>query len=775
MPSLLPYVRLRPRPDTLHVSQGRTVFECDAEGWVRDGTAHGLYVHQTRLLSRYRWLVDGEPLQAIALSNVEQHSWLGYYVCLPDSAATHQVDLGSGQMEEVSEHTLELRLARYVGDGVHEDVDLANYTARPVSIRLALEVDADFAGREELHLGSRRQLGELRRAWRGGAGGADDGELVFSYTAEHRYDRQGNRGAARIDRALALTIRGAGSPPRWTEGHIEFDVALAPLERWHACIDLTARIEDRVLRPAYSCRSFSGTNATLDRLRRRFLDDTTSFEVPGRDDLAVVVAQALDTAKRDLASLRLTDLDRSETQWTMAAGLPVYIALFGRDTLTTAWQAALAGPEMMEGTLRTLADWQGTEDNPWRDEQPGRMLHEAHTDPLAALHYNPRSRYYGAITTSAFYPVAMSELWHWTGDLDRVYPLLKPALDAVEWLDSDTDLRGDGFHYYRSRSVDGNVHQGWKDSGEGIVDAAGRPVEPPIATCEEQGFVYAAKLQLAEILWRVGRRDHAKRLYHAAGELKRRFNERFWMEDLRFFAMGLDADGEPIRSIGSNAGHCLATGIVDAERAEAVADRLMAPDLWSGWGVRTLSAANPAYNPYSYHRGSIWPVENGTFALAFFRFGLWDHLERLARALFEAAALYDFRRLPEVFGGHPRDDDHPFPAIYPKANWPQAWSASALFCVVQAMLGLYPYAPLRLLLVDPHLPAWLPELTLRGLRVGAASVTLHCRRRESGKTELEVVEKEGEIRVVRQPSPWSLTAGLGERARDALESLLRQG
>jgi glycogen debranching enzyme len=297
-------------------------------------------------------------------------------------------------------------------------------------------------------------------------------------------------------------------------------------------------------------------------------------------------------------------------------------------------------------------------------------------------------------------------------------------------------------------------------------------VAPPIATCEEQGFVYLAKLHLSEVLWWLGEKDAARRLFGEAGALKERFNEAFWMEDEAFLALGLDADARPIRSISSNPGHCLATAVVDAGRARAVAERLFAPDLFSGWGVRTLSAGHPAYNPYSYHRGSVWPVEQGTFALAFLRYGLHDLLERIARAQFDAAALFDCYRLPEVFSGHARSDEQPFPAYYPQANVPQAWSASAVLCLVQALLGLYPYAPLRLLLVDPHLPAWLPELTLRGLRVGAARATIRFYRSDDGASHYRVEDLEGPLHVVRQASPWSLTAGPWERVRDALASLL---
>jgi glycogen debranching enzyme len=267
-------------------------------------------------------------------------------------------------------------------------------------------------------------------------------------------------------------------------------------------------------------------------------------------------------------------------------------------------------------------------------------------------------------------------------------------------------------------------------------------------------------------------KDEAKRLFREAGELKQRFNEVYWMEDEGFFAMGLDAGGRPIRSVGSNPGHCLAAGIVDDALVKRTAARLFADDLWSGWGVRTLSARNPAYNPYSYHRGSVWPVEHGSFALGLLRYGLHGELEQLCRGMFEAARLFDHYRLPEVFSGHARNAAHPFPAIYPQTNSPQAWSASAVICLVQSLLGLYPYAPLKMLLVDPQLPEWLPELTVRNLRVGEAAVDLRFFRKENGRSDWELLEQTGTLHVLRQPSPWSLTATSAERLRDALASLL---
>jgi glycogen debranching enzyme len=744
-------IRLRPWNDVLYVSQGRTVLATDRDGFFDDGPQRGLFVHETRLVSRWRWLVDGRPWTPVALSNVDQGSWMGYYVVLPPGADPGERDHGSGHMKAESEQTLELRLSRSVDQGMREDAGLTNFSRQTTRFTLEVEVESDFADLAETFAGEdRQQQGELRRSWRDLG---DAWELAFDYRAEH--------GEARIDRGLVLRLERAGSPPRWEDGRISFQVELAPGAAWHCSLAFLPRISD-----------IQGETPPSRGRIDLFLEEAASFSTAESETLAPVVAGALKQARRDLAALRLPDLDEGERSWTMAAGLPLYIALYGRDVLTASWQAAALGPEMMDGTLRNLARLQGREEDDWRDEQPGRMLHEAHTGPLAALGYHPRKRYYGSVTTSGFYPVVVSELWHWTGDRERVRPLLRPAVEALRWLERSSDANGDGFFDYRTRSSQGVVHQAWKDSPGAVVDEEGRSVEPPIATCEEQAFVYVARLHLSELLWWMDEKDEAKRLFHQAGELKKRFNEAFWMEDEGFFALGLDAERRPIRAVTSNPGHCLAAGIVDSDLVERAAARLFQDDLWSGWGVRTLSSRNPAFNPYSYHRGSVWPVEHGSFALGFLRYGLHDRLEAVSRAMFEAAALFEHFRLPEVFSGHPRDASHPFPAIYPQANSPQAWSASAVVSLVQALLGLYPYAPLKMLLVDPYLPEWLPELTVRGLRVGEASVDLRFYRKDGGRSDWELLDQRGTLHILRQPSPWSLTATFAERLRDALASLL---
>ncbi|MEO8725710.1 MAG: glycogen debranching N-terminal domain-containing protein [Acidobacteriaceae bacterium] len=767
-------IRLRPRSDQLHVSQDRSVIVTARDGFIHPLSQDGFFVHQTRLLSDYRYFIDRKPFIPVALSNVEQHSWMGYYIAPPKVSVTKTSNRGSGYLEQPSQDTLELCISRYVGLGVHEDLDLTNYTQEQVSFQLGIALDADFADYGEVTGGTRQQRGKIRRGFRQlGSGEKDKAwELEFDYRATHSFSNQQEKGTATTHRGLIVRIENAGSAPRYRNKRLTFQITLEPQGTWHSCINLIPKIEGEVMPPAYSCHSFFAEGTRFDRLRDRFLADTTQFAGLERNTLAPVVVGALEQATRDIVALRLHDLDERENAWTMAAGLPVYLGLFGRDTLTAALQAAIASPEMMQGTLPALARYQGTESNDWRDEQPGRMLHEAQTGPLEILNFNPRQRYYGSLTTSGLYASVVAELWHWTGDKDAVRPYISPAMKALHWVDTLGDQDGDGFSEYRTRSRDGLKNQGWKDSGDAMVYEDGSQVDVPISPSEEQGFLYFSKLQLSEVFWWLDEKEDAKRLYHEAEELKKRFNDKFWMEDEGFFAMALDPDKRQVKSIASNAGHVLASGIADDALVQHAADRLLAPDLFTGWGIRTLSSLHPAYNPYSYHRGSVWPVEHGTFAMGLMRLGLHQHVERIARAQFEAASLFEFYRLPELLSGHQRDEDHPFPAMYPQSNWPQTWSSSSLFWLVQALLGLYPYAPLNMLLVDPHLPEWLPEITLRNLHVGKATITLHFFRRPDGGSDYEILEKNGPLHVIRQPSPWSLTSNFGERLRDVLTSFI---
>jgi glycogen debranching enzyme len=751
---------LRPAPDRLHLYQNHTVFSTGLDGFIRGGE-QGLFVQEARALSEYRYLIDASEPRPAGISAVSARESLGYYVALPPGRRSGAPDDGSGLLVEDTQQTLELTIRRTLtglasgdgpGSGIDEDLTLVNYSDQPTTFDLTLIVDADFLGLPELR-GRALHLGRVVRSW-----DPARRRLTFDWRAHHAYDHGAEHGQAEDHRSVCVAVVAADGPVSGTSRGLTFPIALMRRDRWTARLHISCSSSA----PRHRPRDAAASNRQRDR----------RFEFPGDIDRTADVSRVLHRAQQDLEDLRLFDLDRGPRAWTMAAGIPIYVALFGRDTLTASWQAAMLTPDMMRGSLEVLAELQGRDANDWRDETPGRLLHEAHTGPLEVLNVNPRARYYGSVTTSGFFPLVLAQYWHWTADDDFVRSLLPHALAALRWFDAYGDLDGDGFVEYLTRSRQGVKHQGWKDSGDAIVYPDGSQAEPPIATAEEQAFVYVAKFHFAEMLWRLGERRDARRLFREARRLRRRFNQAFWLPDQRFFAMALDAAKRPIASVASNAGHCLAAGIVRREYAKATADRLFQPDMFSGWGIRTLSSDHPAYNPYSYHRGSVWPVEQGSIALGLMRYGLHAHLHRLAAAVFDAAAIFEHDRLPELFGGQPRDAVHPFPGLYPQANAPQAWSASTVVLLLQAMIGLYPYAPSKLLFVDPHLPAWLPDLVIRDLRVGGAVITLRFERSRKGLSTYRVLKKVGDVHVVRQASPWSLTESLGHRARDLVASML---
>lgn len=752
-------VELRLRGGEVQLSRGRTAFVAGPTGAVVDDPNHGLLVYQTRVLRKYRWLMNGREPEFSCGSKIEQHSWMGYFIQAPENWK----ETPSSESNPLQQ-TVELRLKRCVGEGMLEEVELTNHTQISTHVRLELEFEPEFASRKEA-AGERKQSGKLSSNWRELDRGA--WEWDFRYHAEHHYEHQGNVGDARLDRGVTLRITCVDARPEPLDHAVRFDVRLGPHSTWRACLSWLARVEEGQLPLSAKCFHHGATE--YERKRVEYLRTATSFRF-GNDDLSDVVRKSTERARLDLAALRMFDLERGG-KIAVAAGVPTYMGVFGRDMLGSAWQASLLGPELALGSIDVLSRSQASAENRWRDAVPGKIVHEMHTDPLSVLNFQPKSAYYGSVSGSFLYPLLLSELWHWTGNLDLIRPYIPNARRALECADRYS-LDETGFYRYQTHSEQGMKNQGWKDSEDAIVYPDGSQVQAPIGTCEMQAFAYAAKRHFSEILWWVGERSQALRLYKESGALKERFNERFWMEEEGTFAMGIDNQGELIRSVASDPGHCLLSGIVDETRIPRLANRMLRKDMFSGWGIRTLSSDHPAYNPFSYHRGSVWPVENGSFVLGFARYGLHGEMHQLARAQFEAARLFPHCRLPEVFGGHERSEDAPFPGLYTKADWPQAWSASAVLTMLRAILGLFPYAAADLLILNPHLPDWLPELTVENLRVGKARATIEFWRKPDGSTHYRVAALDGKLHVIRQASPDSLTADWAERVKDALFSLV---
>lgn len=730
--------RLMERPSTRGFAgvQTTTLFSgytvlCSTPGGVVRGGLDGLYYRDARVLSTYRLTIGGRAPELVSAVQPESDSWSAVLRI----ASVGGTAIGPGLPQD----TLEVLLGRAVGPGLVETIRLRNHSAIPSRTDVRIEVDADFADIAEAGH-ARIQEGTVRRDI--------DGErqrLQLGYAV--------SVGTRRDERGLRLDVLESSSPATIESTGIAFDVDLAPGGAWAATIRLSP-LDGRLWRER-------GVEGPDGRDRQRSAWRRRRVAIDGVERLSGPFERAAD----DLFDLRNWELEQQilgrtdGARWILNAGIPMFTGVFGRDVLTAGWQAAMLGPRALAGALDVVAASQADRDDPWRDAEPGKLIHEQRSGPLAALGLTPRDAYYGTQTTPAMFVLALSELWHWTGDADVLRRHLPVVRRAMEWARQFGDLDGDGFLEYRKRSPVGLRNQAWKDSDEAIRYPDGSIVEGPVATVEEQAFYVLALERMAEILIALGDDDEADTHLRRATELRDRFHGAYWMPEAGFYAIALDGRKQQVRSIASNPGHALGTGIVPRDVAESVADRLLAPDLFSGWGVRSLSEDHPSYNPFAYHLGCVWPVEQATFALGLKRYGLDRHLERLAEGMFDAAFASPIGRLPEALTGHGRDVVRA-PVPYPTANVPQAWSSSALIQLVQIMLGLYPFAPLRILaIVRPRLPVWAPELTVTALRVGGSVIDLHFRRRADGSASWHVIRRRGPLIVVGASPPDDVGRG----------------
>jgi glycogen debranching enzyme len=726
-------VQLRARAGQHFTYSGRSVLITDLAGRLPEADPYGLYVDNTRILSRFEVTIDGKAPSPVSASPAGADAYLSYEE-LPKTGS-------------VPKESVYLETVHFVGEGMRTILRLRSFAAQAVSGDLAIKVAADFADSEEAERRERQQTADTETIW-------SDAERELRIRYSH----------PRLDRSVAIRVERSPAPAAWLDGALVVPIRLKSRES----LDLELAIEPIFDGDRSSCtprRSFAETSAPLEWLRRTLAD-----EMPRLTSSNATVTRAWETATRDLASLPYGLPDGPATP---IAGLPLYLQFFGRDSLTIGWQALMATPKLLRDSMLANAAWRGRRINDWLDEEPGKMIHQARGGPLSVLGINPHLRYYGDWATPPDFLIMLGQYLAWTADVDTIRALLPAARDALDWCERYGDPDRDGFIEYDTRSEKGVKNQGWKDSEDAIVDEQGAIVPNPIATSELQAYLYAALQQAALAFGATGDVSFARELLGRATTLKRRFNGAFWMPELGAYALGLDANKRQIRSIGSNDGHLLASGIVPPERGRQVARRLMQPDLFSGWGIRTLSADHPAFNPFSYHRGSVWPVEQGTIAFGLARYGCWGELHRLAEGVFASTDLFIENRLPEVIGGVQRDHDHPHPGIYPKSCEPQGWSASAIVMLIQSLLAMVAVAPLGVLVVDPHLPPWLPDLRLEGLRVGGALVDLEFRRARSGRTAYRVLRRRGWVRVVRQPPPQSHRSGAFGRTWAALSSAVR--
>ena len=707
-----------------------------------DSRGLGLYDSDTRLVSCLSLRVGG--VRPVLLQGSMGANYRGS-IQLTNPSADRNPDAKVHPLDALVGRTIGISRDRLIGnDGMDERVRITNHAEQEMTFTVELEMGSDCADIFEVRGYPRPKRGTL---------------LPIALTPTRvtfRYDgldhRRRSTFVAFSDPAQAFgPIDGRSEDEMMAGGSVRilWEIRLGPGARK----DLRWTIWGATSEPgADPAAELDGdAEATLFPEAPRISPDegASAYHAWGRGTTSIQTDHELFnlTLNRSLADLRLLINDGpGEDQRYVAAGVPWFSTLFGRDALISSFQALAFRPQIAVETLSVLAAYQATEDDPWRDAEPGKILHELRIGEMAGAGELPHTPYYGSVDSTPLWLILFGATFDWTGDrafVDRLWP---NALAALEWIDRYGDHDGDGFVEYQRRSERGLLNQGWKDSSDAIRDRAGRGPTMPVALAEVQGYVFDAKRRMAGLAAVRGEDDLAKRLMAEAETLRSRFEEAFWVEDQRYYAMALDGDKRHLDAIGSNAGQCLWTGIPSPVRARDVADRLMGPGMFSGWGIRTYAEDQPGYNPIGYHTGSVWPHDTSLIAAGLKRYGFDEESNRLVGHVFQAAQHFPDYRLPELFCGFDRDQSS-LPVPYPVACSPQAWAAGASFLFLETMLGLRAHAGQgELELRHPNLPDWIGKVTLNNLRIGEASVDLLFHRWR-GTTSAEVLRKVGDLSV----------------------------
>ncbi len=682
----------------------------------------GYFFRETRYLRHLRFLINGEDPTLCGIAEVDFHT-IELSHLYPEGAS------GEGEKEGVPFRNLDLRLRYRVRPSSLEALVTITSHWADVEFDLAWELSADFADLNEAEGGDRQQDAPVESI-------PEHNGVRFRY------------GHPDLPLETLVTIAGPGDW-KFQEGRLAA----------HLQLKRSASLELRMNVSAIDCEDpLDDEKAKLrEALLEEWLGNLTTVSAPGEAPFVTIVNQAM----QSVGSFAL--LEGNENEWlTPAAAVPLYPILFGRDAGTISYHVvAFDHGRMADSSLRRLARMQGTKVDDSLDEEPGRIIYQARTGPLARLKKIPHQRYYADYASPFDFIFAMGHAYSWNGDTHFLENHWDAARGVLDWARDYADKDGDGYLEYLTLNEQGPKHQGWKDSSNAIVREDGSQVLAPIAACEVQSYLYMALRIMAALS--VVMKQSADGLAHwrAATELKKRFNRDFWIEEEDCIAIGLDKDKKQIRTVASNAG-CFATGILDDDRLPRLVRRLFQPDMFSGWGIRTLSDKNPAFNPLSYHLGTVWPVENATIVFGLRRYGFDAEALQLTRALYDLALLWKGSQIPECVGGY-RREDYAHPGAFPRANVPQAWNQSSFPLLLQSMLGLQPLATINVLAVDPKLPEWLPDVTLRNLRLGNGSADLRFRRDDEGKSKMEVLSKSGSMHIVHQAPAGSLTAGIWDR------------
>jgi glycogen debranching enzyme len=661
--------------DMVTLVEGNSFCVCGRGGDMASGSSQGLYVADTRVVSRWELSVNGEPVEPVqALS----------------AAPYHAMFLGRVPSPGLADSTLLVRRERFVGAGMREDITVVNVASRPAHCTLRINLECDLADLFEVKAHRNRPVSDILIE-------CEPGDLHASSASRRR--------------GVHIWADGAvvGSD------HIGFEAIVPAKGKWRASIEVAPTMDGVVVRPLFLSSAPPDQAGPVRQLRAWY--QVLPRVQTGQQSLAAALLRCRD----DLGALRLFDPDRPGAPPSVAAGAPWFMTLFGRDSLIASWMALPLDSSLAVGTLQWLARLQGKAVDHDTEEEPGRIMHEIRFGTLRT----PVDRsgvYYGSVDATPLFVMLLGELQRWGLHAEAVRALLPAADDALRWIDRYGDLDGDGFVEYQRKSEKGIANQGWKDSFDGVNFADGTMARAPVALAEVQGYVYAAYLARSELARAAGEDALAARWAARAVRLKSAFNERFWLADREYVAVGLDADKRPIDALASNMGHCLWTGILDDDKAAAVAGRLMSPEMFSGFGVRTLASSMAAYNPMSYHNGSVWPHDNALCAAGLMRYGFVDAAQRIARGLLAATNGFG-GRLPELFCGFDRAE-YPAPVAYPTACTPQAWAAATPVHLLRTLLRFDPSVPTGKLHIAPALPEEFGALHIRGLRVGHGRITL---------------------------------------------------
>ncbi|WHZ23824.1 MAG: hypothetical protein OJF47_002936 [Nitrospira sp.] len=699
-------------PPVVTINCGSTFLLSEFDGSITDATDQGFYSQDTRYISRYQLSINGAPWVLLNSGAVAYYASRTYLV--NPKILTDQGLIAAG--------TVGLVLGRRVGESFHEDLDIRNYSGKPVRFNLELLLFHDFADIFEVRAKEFTRRGQIETEWTG-----DGQRLISRYVHEDFY------------RALTVYFEGCDSRALYGNGRINFAIDLAPRGAWHVCCKYDIQEGDNLRRAPADC-SYECQDVGEAQTLASWNQETTQI-VTSNEELYRLYHQSVE----DMAALRLAVDERHPEELLAAAGVPWFVSVFGRDSLIVCLQNVTVYPDFSRGTLKRLAELQATDLDAYRDAEPGKMPHELRVGELAHFKRVPHTPYYGTADATILYIIAWHEAWKWLGDNGLFSQYWSAVKRCLRWIDQFGDRDGDGFQEYQTSSAKGLDNMGWKDAGDAVLYPDGSLVKGPKALCELQGYVFDAKRRAADAADHFGEPGLAAKLRQEAAELQERFEERFWCEDLDFYAYALDGDKKQVKTIASNAGHLLWSGIVRPDRAERVVRRLREPDMWSGWGIRTLSERHPAYNPFSYQNGSVWPHDNGIIAMGFKRYGFGEEAAMIARDVSEAGTYFLLNRLPELYAGIERGPGT-FPVQYLGANVPQAWAAGSVFHLLRAILGLDADATNKRLYIDPLLPPWLPDLTVRQLRVGKATIDLRFWR-EGTVTRHEVLAVQGEVQV----------------------------